>query len=303
MAKASANYRGIRCLLIATTCLALNDACNKIVVATLPVAEIVTLRAIISGMIVFAVMAARNELAGLRALRRPDIMLRSFAESWIGPLLIIALAFMHQADATAIYMVAPVFVALVGFGHFREQFSWALLFASLIALAGAWLFVNPSSGVFQAVALLPLAASACQVLREVISRTMGKKAENGISVSNRVILFSTALFSLLAGALLASFFSWATPVSAWQWPGATEWVLLTLASALFYFGVTYTYEAYRGSDLSVVAPFRYWYLIVAIIVGLLVFGEVPSGHSIVGMAIIVGAGAIVLWRQRVSPRG
>ncbi|MEX0590229.1 MAG: DMT family transporter [Xanthobacteraceae bacterium] len=302
MPDASANYRGIRCLLIATTCLALNDACNKYVVATLPASEIVTLRAIISAIIVFAVIVARGEIEGLRAIARPDIMLRSLAESWIGPFLIIALAFLHQADVTAIYMVAPVFVALVGFGHFREKFSWPILAASLIALAGAWLFVNPGGGVFQFVALLPLAASACQVLREVISRTMGKKAQGGVVVSNRIVLLSTSLFSLLAGGVLALFFSWATPITDWRWPEAHEFFVIAAASGLFYLGVTYSYEAYRGSDLSVVAPFRYWYLVVAILTGLFIFGEIPSGRSLLGTLIIVGAGAIVLWRQSASSK-
>jgi drug/metabolite transporter (DMT)-like permease len=300
MPDVSANYRGIRFLLIATTCLAVNDACNKFVVATLPVSEIITLRAIISGGIVLGVIAARGELNTLRALGRPDIMLRSLAESWIGPFLIIALAFMHQADVTAVYMVAPVFVALVGFGHFKEQFSWALLAASLIALGGAWLFVDPGTGVFQAVALLPIAASICQVVREVISRTMGKKSGNGAAVSNRVVLLSTSLFSLIAGAVLATFFSWATPAETWRWPNTQEWSLIVVASALFYLGVSYTYEAYRGSELSVVAPFRYWYLIVAIATGFFMFGEFPSSRSILGMIVIVGAGAIVLWRQRAT---
>jgi drug/metabolite transporter (DMT)-like permease len=298
MPDATANFRGIRYLLIATTCLAINDACNKYVVATLPVAEIVTLRAIISGGIVLAVIAARGELHSLRVVARPGVMLRSFAESWIGPFLIVALAFMHQADVTAVYMIAPVFVALVGFGHFKERFSWLLLAASLIALAGAWLFVNPGGGVFQWVALLPMAASAFQVLREVISRTIGR---DGAAVSNRVVLLSTSLFSLISGAVLAIFFSWITPVATWRWPDAQEWTLVAIASALFYVGVTYTFEAYRGSDLSVVAPFRYWYLLVAILTGFLSFGEFPSERSLLGMAIIVGAGAIVLWSQR-SPQ-
>jgi drug/metabolite transporter (DMT)-like permease len=298
MASVSANVRGIRCLLIATSCLALNDACNKYVVATLPVSEIVVLRAIISGGIVCAVIAMHGELRSLRALLRPQIMLRSLAESWIGPFLIIALAFMHQADVTAIYMVAPILVALAGFGHFKERFNWHLLAAAVAGFGGAWLFVNPGSGVFQAVALLPIGASLLQVLREVISRRMGVKAGHGAGVSNRVVLLSTSLFSLLTGGVLAAFFSWTTPVANWSWPDAEAWLLIALASVLFYAGVTYTYEAYRGSDLSVVAPFRYWYLIVAIFTGLIAFGEVPSGRSILGMAIIVGAGAVVLWRQR-----
>jgi drug/metabolite transporter (DMT)-like permease len=303
MPDVSANLRGIRCLLIATTCLALNDACNKYLVATLPVSEVVLLRALVSGTIVFAVIVARGELAGLRALLRPDIMLRSLAESWIGPLLIIALAFMYQADVTAIYMVAPVFVALVGFGFFKEKFNWPILVAGLIALGGAWLFINPGSGVFQAVALLPIAAAACQILREVISRTMGKRAEGGVAVSNRVILLSTVLFSILAAGVLAVFFPWATPVSIWRWPDFNEWFFLITASALFYLGVTYSYEAYRNSDLSVVAPFRYWYLVVAIVAGVVAFGEVPGLRSILGMIVIVGAGGIVLWQQSARAKG
>jgi S-adenosylmethionine uptake transporter len=297
MADTSANMRGIRFLLVATTCLAINDACNKHLAATLPVAEIVLLRAVISAAIVLVILWIRNELAGLGAILRPDIMLRSFAESWIGPFLIIAFAFMTQADVTSIYMVAPVFVALVGFGHFKEQFSWTILSASLLALVGAWLFVNPGGGVLQLVALLPLAASACQVLREVISRTMGKKAEGGTQVSNRVILLSTSLFSMLAAGILAVFFPWVTPVTVWRWPDPNEWFFLSVASVLFYLGVAYTYDAYRGSDLSVVAPFRYWYLLVAIAAGYVGFGEIPGLQSVLGMAIIVGAGAIVLWHQ------
>jgi drug/metabolite transporter (DMT)-like permease len=81
----------------------------------------------------------------------------------------------------------------------------------------------------------------------------------------------------------------------------SEWFFLITASILFYLGVTYSYEAYRNSDLSVVAPFRYWYLVVAIVAGLVAFGEVPGVPSILGMIVIVGAGGIVLWQQRPVP--
>ena len=298
MPSASANFRGIRYLLAATTCFALNDACNKFVVASLPASEIISLRAVISGSIVLAVLVASGELKSLRAIARPDITLRGLAEAMIGPCLIIPLAFMHQADVTAIFMIAPVLVAFVGFSYFKEQFSWALLSASLIALCGAWLFVNPGGGMFQPVALLPVFASCFQVVREVISRTIGKTGGDGDAVTTGAVMLSTSLFSLVTGLVLAVFFSGATPVEAWKWPNAQEWMLVTIASTLFYGGVTLTYRAYHGSDLSVVAPFRYWYLFVAIMSGFFLFGELPTGRSIVGMLIIVSAGAIVLWSQR-----
>jgi len=56
--------------------------------------------------------------------------------------------------------------------------------------------------------------------------------------------------------------------------------------------------ASRSGKVSVVAPFRYIFLLWAAIAGYLVFGEVPDRWAILGGALIVGSGLYALHRER-----
>ncbi|WP_378943638.1 DMT family transporter [Mesorhizobium sp. ANAO-SY3R2] len=57
-------------------------------------------------------------------------------------------------------------------------------------------------------------------------------------------------------------------------------------------------EAYRYAEASTVAPFEYTSLILGIGVGYLVFGDLPTIHTLVGGAIVIGAGIFIIWRER-----
>ena len=57
-------------------------------------------------------------------------------------------------------------------------------------------------------------------------------------------------------------------------------------------------EAYRHAEASTVAPFEYTSMILGIVVGYFAFGDVPTIHTLVGGAIVVGAGIFIIWRER-----
>jgi len=57
-------------------------------------------------------------------------------------------------------------------------------------------------------------------------------------------------------------------------------------------------ESYRLAQASLVAPFDYTSMLWALVLGFLVFGEVPDALVFVGAAIIAGAGLFVIWRER-----
>ena len=57
-------------------------------------------------------------------------------------------------------------------------------------------------------------------------------------------------------------------------------------------------EAYRYAEASTVAPFEYTSLILGIVVGYLVFGDLPTIHTLVGGTIVIGAGIFIIWRER-----
>ena len=54
----------------------------------------------------------------------------------------------------------------------------------------------------------------------------------------------------------------------------------------------------RHGDIGLVAPFRYTSLLWAIVLGFVVFGDLPDGWTLFGAAIVVGAGLFTLWRER-----
>jgi drug/metabolite transporter (DMT)-like permease len=84
------------------------------------------------------------------------------------------------------------------------------------------------------------------------------------------------------------------------WQSMTAMQAVYLVSAGICGGVAQIFmtEAYRHTEASTVAPFEYTSLILAIAVGYLVFGDVPTAHMLVGGAIVIGAGIFIVWREQ-----
>ena len=76
----------------------------------------------------------------------------------------------------------------------------------------------------------------------------------------------------------------------WGWMG-----LLCLTGALGHWLLIRCYEV---AEASAVQPFAYFQMVFATLVGILVFGEVLEISTLLGAAIIVGAGLFTLWRER-----
>jgi drug/metabolite transporter (DMT)-like permease len=57
-------------------------------------------------------------------------------------------------------------------------------------------------------------------------------------------------------------------------------------------------ESYRLAPASLVAPFDYTSMLWALLLGYLVFQEVPSALVFLGAGIIAAAGLFVIWRER-----
>ena len=57
-------------------------------------------------------------------------------------------------------------------------------------------------------------------------------------------------------------------------------------------------ESYRNAEMGVIAPFEYVSMILALVLGYSIFGEVPTRSMLVGAALIVSAGLFIIWRER-----
>ena len=99
-------------------------------------------------------------------------------------------------------------------------------------------------------------------------------------------------FSVTASALSTITIFW-----GWVIPAPREAIFLIIAGLLGGVGQILLTSSYRLADASVIAPFEYTSMLLAIGVGFFVFGEAPTKVMLIGAAIIISAGMIIILRE------
>jgi drug/metabolite transporter (DMT)-like permease len=85
----------------------------------------------------------------------------------------------------------------------------------------------------------------------------------------------------------------------WGWvvPSWTVALLLIMAGLLGGIGQIFLTSSYRYADASLVAPFDYTSMILALLIGYFIFDEVPTGTMLIGAAIVILAGVLIIARE------
>ncbi|MGB3177505.1 MAG: DMT family transporter, partial [Albidovulum sp.] len=83
----------------------------------------------------------------------------------------------------------------------------------------------------------------------------------------------------------------------WVVPDATTTAMLVGAGVLGGIGQVFLTTSYRHADASVIAPFEYASMILALCIGYVVFDEVPTLLVLGGAVLVVCAGILIIWRE------
>ena len=112
-----------------------------------------------------------------------------------------------------------------------------------------------------------------------------------------ITLLTTVTVTMTGAAILV-------PLGGWTPPSGGALGLLALAAVLLLIGYQCVIMALRTGDISAVAPFRYSALLWAMLLGYLVFGDVPDGLMVTGASIIVSVRPLrLLPRAQARPAG
>jgi drug/metabolite transporter (DMT)-like permease len=88
-----------------------------------------------------------------------------------------------------------------------------------------------------------------------------------------------------------------TVVQGWPTPTSIQWSLILAAGLFGVFGQLLMTYSYRYAQASTIAPLDYTSLILAVVLGLLFFDEVPHASMWIGAPLVVASGLIILWRE------
>lgn len=283
------NLRGIVAIVAAQFVFLLNDAFIKVASERLPLGQTIFIRGAFAAFFIGLAVVALGQHRELHRLLHRLIGWRVAGELGGTFFFLLALFQMPIATATIIFQAVPLSVTAAAAIFLRERVGWRRWAAIAIGFAGVVIVIRPGLDSFDVFGLLVLVSVLFVTLRDLATRAVPT------AVPTVLMTFATAVVISLMGAVVGLFEDWSMPI-------AMDLLFLGCAGGLLAIGYFTAIAAIRLSDLSVTAPFRYTVIVFAIVVGFVVWGDVPDVFTIVGSAIIVVAGLYTLYRERRAAR-
>jgi drug/metabolite transporter (DMT)-like permease len=284
-----ANRRGIIALVVGMAGYTVNDTIVKFVAQSYPVGEVIFLRGILTNLLLGAVIVGAGLLPEMSRATDRRVSGRAIADGLASALYVIALARMPMADLAAVLLLAPLLLTGMAVFFYAEVVGWRRWTAVVVGFVGTLFVVKPTPATFDAWAFVALAAAFASAARDLFTRRIDP------SIPTLILTFMGSVAVTVAGLMLAG-------AEDWRMVAPPDVALLGVAAAFLAFGAYFVALAFRGVDVSVVAPFRYTLLLWAGIAGFVTFGEIPDTWAALGAVLIVVSGLYALHRDAVRRR-
>ncbi len=279
---------GIVLMLATVFCYTVQDGITRFLAGEYNVMMVVMVRYWIFALFVIALALRRP--GGLRAVatKRPWLHLTR-AALHIGEICVIVLSFtlIGLINTHAIFAVCPLLVAALSGPVLGEKVGLARWIAIGAGFAGMLVILQPGSGLFTPLALLPLLSAAGFALYSVLTRL----------ATEREPAFTAFFWSGMLGAVMMT----VVGLPFWERMTPTDWAW-TLANGLVAILSNWLMiRAYQVAEAAAIQPFAYFQLVFVSIMGITLFNETIATATVIGAGIVVAAGLFSLTLARGRP--
>ena len=207
-------------------------------------------------------------------------IIRSFLSIIESGCFVLSFRYLTLADAHSIGSLTPVIVVGLSAIFLREKVSAKTWIAIFFGFLGVLIIMRPGLSIFDSKSLIPLVAAFFLSLYQILTR---KASEYDPSETS---LFYTSLIGIISMSFLVPFF--------WQPMQSFSYLLFVGIGIFFSFGIYFQIIALSYSKASIVQPFHYTLILWAIILGYLIYDDIPDIFTITGAIIIATSGIYVL---------
>ena len=279
--------------------LALGDAIIKGVSASFTLWQIFFLRSAIVVPILVVVLKSRKEYIPVLPKLFWWTVLRSMMLTLMWIAYYTSLPHMNLSVAAAAYYTLPLFItifAAIFLGDTIGRIGWL---AIAIGFVGVLMVLQPRIEDFNWYAVLPVSSAILYALAMILTRSRCQ-SENVF-----VLSLWLNLTMLIAGVVVTTVLMLIQPspqviegqeflVGPWSEMGAKEWIAIGILSVAILVGSIGAAYAYQNGPPATIATFDFAYVAFAVLWGVLMFQEIPSTMSAVGMFLIVFAGILAV---------
>ncbi|MBL1405096.1 MAG: DMT family transporter [Rhizobiales bacterium] len=187
------------------------------------------------------------------------------------------------AESTALGFAKSFFVSIFAIIILKEAVGprrWAAVVAGFI---GVIIMLQPGTDSFSIYSIYAVAGAGCAGLVMVIIRLMSRTENPKTILAWQAI--GVGLIMIVPG--------------IWFWvdPTPIQWGLIVVMGILSYGAQMLNILAYKFGEASLMASLDYVRLLYATVLGYMFFGDVPSGATWIGAAIIVASAIYTVWRE------
>lgn len=286
--------RGILLKLMSVTIFVAMASCIKAVADHIPPGETVFFRSLFAIPVILVWLAWQHDLKqGLKTNNPMGHVWRGLVGTASMAMGFTALGLLPLPEVTAIGYAAPVLTVIFAAMFLGEPVRVFRLSAVVLGLVGVVVILLPrltvisveSADKLEAIgAFLTLISAVFMALAQVFIRKLV-----GTESTAAIVFYFSITATLLS--LLSLPFGWVVP----ELP---ELGLLIMAGILGGIGQILLTMSYRFADTSVIAPFEYISILLAVIVGYTVFDEILTVNTLAGVALVILAGLIIIYRER-----
>lgn len=263
----------------------INDVIVKTLSDEINAGQVMFVRGLMMVTLLAALIIYKKQRITVRQATSVPMLLRVNLEAMATTFFLIGFSNLPVANASAIMQSLPLVVTLGAFLFLNEPVGWRRVSAILIGFAGVLIIIRPGLDGFNIYSLVMLVVVVLAAGRDIVTRMLDKDISPFY-----VSLLAAAAVTLLGAALIV-------PFGGWQPMTVKTLSTLIIAAGFLFVGYHFIVLAMRDGDIATVAPFRYAALLWAILLGYLIFDDLPDFWTIIGSIIVVGSGLYAIFRE------
>ena len=268
----------------------MNDSITKLMSVEMNFGQVMLVRGLFAMALIGALAVHQRAIRPLRTLFVQPVALRIIGEVGGTVSFLAAITHLPLANTSAIMQSLPLMITLGAAVGFGEPVGWRRWSAIVAGFIGVLIIVRPGVAGFNQFTLLALVSVLFCSARDLATRRIPSH------IPSLFITLLTTITVTTAGAVILF------PLGGWTQPSGRSVGLLALSAVLVLIGYQCVIMALRSGDISAIAPFRYTALLWALLLGYLVFGDVPDTMMVLGASIIVASGLYAFYRERIRHR-
>ncbi|MFU0503367.1 DMT family transporter [Pseudaminobacter sp. NGMCC 1.201702] len=288
----SSNQRGALFMVVSMAGFTCNDALVKLAGQGMNLGQVMFVRGLFAAVLIALLAWNRGALRKPRLAMHPMVLLRTLGEAGGTIFFLAALQHLPLANVSAVLQALPLAVTMGAALVFGEGVGLRRWLAIILGFTGVVIILRPGLEGFNVFALMALGTVICSAVRDLATKKLPAEMPSMFAST------LTATMVTLCGLALV------VPLGGWTPMRWEDTAILATAAVLLLFGYQFIIMSMREGEISFIAPFRYTSLLWAILLGYVIFADVPDTAMIVGAAIVIGSGLYTLYREQVvgAPR-